>query len=405
VASEVAELQARLARYPADRYPAQHATAQFHLGSALLHAGDVDPALAALATAEHVFAELGMRTEHAKSLMVHGAGLRAVGRHDEAVDRFTTAAKSFTDLGQRVEAAAAQHNLGLVLADVGDLDRARPVLATARELFHDADRPSWAGAAARELGTVLLHRGDPATAVPLLEESVDLIGEADPAGTGAAANVLGLAHLALGNAAAAVDAFGRALAWHPRSVRPAEHAMVKANLALAHEAAGDRAQARLTARHALGVPEAAEPVRSLAHGVLDRLPAATGSDLFTVLDREPAERWPTWVRDELLCWIDEEPATRVGDAAVWVREQVARGVDGADPAEVLLGALLELPPPAYDAVVGALVQATAEAEPADTERFLAVTRSAMARYPLPQWQRMAATFTAAAQRAGVDQQW
>ncbi len=43
-ADVVAELRERLRRHPADRHPLQHATAQFHLGSVLLGAGDVDGA-------------------------------------------------------------------------------------------------------------------------------------------------------------------------------------------------------------------------------------------------------------------------------------------------------------------------------------------------------------------------
>jgi tetratricopeptide (TPR) repeat protein len=405
MASEVDELESRLGRYPADRYPAQHATAQFHLGSALLHAGATARALEALTTAERLFADVGMRSEHAKSVMMHGAALRDAGRYGEAMRRFAVAAEVFRELEQTAEEAAAHHNRGLVLTATDDLAEAAKAFTTAQELFRAAGQPVWEAAAARERGTVLLHRGEPGAAVAVLEDAIEQSGEADPAGTGAAANVLGLARLAAGDPAAAVQAFQLALAWQPRSVRPAEHAMVKANLALAHEAGGAAAHARVTARHALGIPEAADPVRALAREVLDRLRSGTGADLFTVLDQEPAERWEIWVRDELLRWAAADPRSRTREAAAWVHEQVARGAEGVEHAQVLLGVLLELPPPAYDVVVRALVQATAAADPAEAERFQAVTGSAMARYPLPQWQRMAASFTTAAERAGADQQW
>jgi len=39
------ELEARLARYPVDRYPVQHATTAFHLGTAHLQRGSVTQAL------------------------------------------------------------------------------------------------------------------------------------------------------------------------------------------------------------------------------------------------------------------------------------------------------------------------------------------------------------------------
>src|SRR5215210_3171250 len=44
----ISELEAGLARYPVDRYPVQHATAQFHLGVAFANAGEVERAEAAL---------------------------------------------------------------------------------------------------------------------------------------------------------------------------------------------------------------------------------------------------------------------------------------------------------------------------------------------------------------------
>ncbi len=54
------------------------------------------------------------------------------------------------------------------------------------------------------------------------------------AGMGAAANVLGLVHLAANRSQRALDAFSSALSAlgaHPRSVRAGDFAMVKANLA------------------------------------------------------------------------------------------------------------------------------------------------------------------------------
>lgn len=405
MADELAELHARLRRYPASRYPAQHATAQFHLGATRLEAGDTDGAVEALAAAERLFGELRMSTEHAKATMMLGAGLRAAGDHRQAHRRFTAAARLFKQLDRPAEEAAARYNAGLVLTESGRPAAAVQAFATAQHLFAVAGRRSWAGAAARERGRAELNRGEPRAAIALLEEAIELSGEADPAGTGAAANVQGLAQLAAGDPAAAVHAFRRALSWLPRSVRPAEHAMAKANLALAQEAAGARAHARVLARQALAVPQAAAQVRAVAQGVLDRLPTDGRSDLFTVLEGEDIGRWELLLRDELLRWIDLDPVRRRLEAASWVREQCSRGAEGVEFAQALLGALLELPPPAYQAVLDAVVRGVNTCQPEEATRFQAVTGSAMARYPLPQWHRMAAGLTAAAQQAGLDQQW
>lgn len=402
---DVDELVSRLARYPAERYPAQHATAHFHLGAARLRGGEVGPSLESLGTASTIFGRLGMRLEQAKAMMLQGAALRAAGRHGDAVAVFRRAGEELHDLGRTAEEAAALFDLGLVLRDTSELTGAARSLAAARELFVAAEQPVWAAAAAREHGAVLVVGGDPAAAVLLLEQAVEVLGGADDAGAGAAANVLGLARLALGQPEAAVEAFHGALGWHPRSVRPVDHAMAKANLALAHEAAGAPAKARLCARHAAGVREAPEQVRAVAAQVLARQGRSSVGDLFAVLDSEPVAHRGTWLRDELLLWTASDGTTRAAAAEGWVQEQVARGAEGIEHAEMLLGVLLELPPPEYEVVVGALVGAVHRSEEAVAERFRSVTRSAMARYPLPQWQRMAATFEAAARRHGGEDPW
>ncbi len=67
--------------------------------------------------------------------------------------------------------------------------------------------------------------------------------------------------------------------------------------------------------------------------------------------------------------------------------------------------MLELPPADYDALVDAVVRASAGRAPEDTERVEAVVRSAMARFAIPQWQRLAASFDAAATAAGLPARW
>jgi tetratricopeptide (TPR) repeat protein len=398
-------LRSRLDRYPADRYPVQHATAQFHLGSVLLEANQMPAALEALEAAERIFAELGMQLEHAKAMMMHGVARRGIGEADVAERQFASAAEIFVAAGQPLELAAAHFNLCLVRAGAGDLAGASGSFAKVCDGFRAAGLAVWAAVAAREHGTAWFNGGKPEVAIPLLEDAVALAGDADPAGAGAAANVLGLAQLAVNLPAAAVRSFRVALGWHPRSVRPAEHAMVKANLALAYQAAGAAAAARLTAGHALTLHQAPEEVRNVAAGVQRRLPPEAGSDLFAVLHQEPVERWEIWVRDEVLRWSESDLATRNEEAVRWLREQVRCGAKGVEYAQVLLGVILELPPAAFDRIVAALVEAAAAVDPVEADRFQSVTRSAMARYPVPQWQRLAASFTAAAEQAGHPQRW
>jgi len=217
-------LSARLARFPAHRYPVQHATTQFHLGTSRLAAGDIEPALEALGIARDIFARVGMRLEHAKATNMLGVALRANGRVEPARTAFEEARSQFTVLGQLAEAAAASYNLGLVYADLGDATAARSAWERAQGAFLEAGRPAQAAAAAREQGASLLTTGEVDAARQILAEAMQLADRGrDEVGYGAAGNVLGLAHLAADAPADAVEAFRLALGAFPRST-PLRHA-------------------------------------------------------------------------------------------------------------------------------------------------------------------------------------
>lgn len=390
---DVADLRTRLERYPAHRYPVQHATAQFHLGTVLLQTGAVADALIALTVAEEGFAATGLALERAKATNMHAVALRTSGAAAAAVERFAAAAIEFGALEHPVEQAAATYNLGLASLDAGNSKQATTAFARAAEWFLGCGRVAEAGAATRERGVLLLAQGELGPAVEALFEASELAFRGgDTVGGGAAANALGLARLASSDTGGAIAAFQDALGAHPRSVRPAEHAMAKANLALAHERAGDTARAVLAALQALGVSAVPGPVRAQAQQLLARLPAPSGGELFAVLDEEPEQRWAVLVREEVLRWSEASPRVRADACAAWVREQLARSGRGPELAESLFSALLELPPAAYERIVRAIVVAVGERGEQDAERFRAAMRSGMARFPMPQLQRLAATF-------------
>jgi len=404
--SEQEVLVERLGRYPPDRYPVQHATTQFHLGSMLLHAGEAEAALGALTAACDVFGRAGMRLEHAKAGVVLGVALRTAGRDDEAAAAFSSAGAEFAALGQPAEQAAASYNLGLVLQDAGRGSAARIAWNSARELFLAAGLPARAAAAARDHGASLLNAGEVAAALPLLEEATALAEQAgDEPGAGAAGNALGLAHIASQDPSAALSALRRALGAFPRGVRPAQHAMVKANLALAHEQAGDRARARLAARQALAVPDAAAPVRAQAQQLLTRLPGNADHDLLTVLDTEEREQRVAVLREEVLRAAELSARQRQAIVGGFLAGLLARPGSSYDLAETLLHVVLELPPRPYGLLISAVVDACADHPEKEAERLRAVIGSAMARFALPQWQRLAASLTAAAAAAGQTAAW
>jgi len=362
-------------------------------------------ALDALTVAQSVFGRVGMHLEYAKATNMLGAAQRAAGHGNDAVASFVDASAGFAALGQPVEDAAASYNLGLARQEVGDVGGARAAWTRAQQLFLDAGLPAQASAAARAHGVSLLNAGDGA-ARPHLEEALELAERAgDAVALGAAANALGLSLLMIGDPTGAIVAFGRALGGFPYNLRPAEHAMVKVNLALAYEHAGEEARARLLARQGLAMRAAAPPVRMQAREILGRLAAGEGQDLLTVLDSEPVLRWSLVMREEVLRW-DELPRNErlraVGD---FVDGLLDRPAAAYDLAASVLSVMLELPPKDYEEMASALVQASDNRSEAQTARVQAVFRSAMARFPVPQWQRLAATFDAAAAQAGQRAVW
>jgi tetratricopeptide (TPR) repeat protein len=403
--SEQEVLLERLSRHPPGRYPVQHATTQFHLGSVLLQAGQLPAALQALSVARWLFARAGLRLEAAKATLMEGIAHRSAGNLPLALAAFTAAEAELAALDASPERGAAAYDLGLVRQDLGDRDAAHRAWATAREAFLAGGHRAQAAAAARDHGASLLAAGDAAAAVPLLEQAAALAERAgDGPGAAAAANVLGLAHLAVQDSAAAVRVLRRALAFAPRATRPADHALVKANLALAHEQEGDLPRARLAAVQALSIPSADAAVRGQAQSLLARLPGRPSDDLLAVLDVEDQDAWLPLVREEAVRTADL-PDDRRALVRALLDSLLARPETAYDRAQVLLAVTLELPPRAYEGLVAAVVGGCSGRPRQDEERLRAVLSSALARFAVPQWQRLAASLNAAAEQAGEPAAW
>ncbi len=404
IQAPIDELQDRLRRYPAEHYPVQHATAQFHLGSVLINAGDPQEAARALGTAAELFGER-LPVEHAKATNMLGAALRLLGQLAEAAEAFERASNIFQEKEQALEEGAARFNLGLVRRDLGDVETALTCFRRAGELFEARNVAAQVSAAARELGATLMATGDLAAATQALERATDFAYRlGDNAALGAATNALGLAHLASGTVGEAIEVLRTAAVASPRSIRPEGYAMAKANLALAYEQAADAPRARLAARQALGTPKAPEPVVAQAAGVLERLGEAV-DDLFQVLDEEEQDRWLALVREELARWVDTSLLQRRREAALWIRGQLARPAAGTELAEAWLGGLLELPPGQMDALIQAALAALLDFHLEERGRFRSEISSAMVRFHPPQWLRLKDTFNRIATEMGEEPQW
>ena len=385
----IQELEERLARYDATRYPVQHATTRFHMGVVHADAGRVDEAIESLARAAELFDPEALPVEHAKALNALGAALRLAGELEQAEASFARAAELFerSNLGQ--EHGAALFNLGLAQRD-RDPAAAAECFRRSAVLLAGLQQ----AAASRELGATLLALGELDEATQTLERAAELAERGDAAGYGGALNALGLARLAAGAVEEAIESFRQAAGAHPRGVRPAEFAMAKANLALAYEQHGDAPRARLAARQALGVADPPVPVTDQAAAVLERIGDATANDLLLVLEQEPQGSWEGIVREELARSGEAPPEVRRADAATWI--------DGSsvERAEAWLGGLLELPPELMETFIRSALEALGSRETATKERFRADVSRAAARFHVPQLLRLEETFQRIAAELG-----
>ncbi len=393
-------LRERLRRYPAGRYPVQHATASFHLGCTLIGRDRTEEAVEALATARELFA--GLPIEQAKAANMLGVARRAAGDLSGAASCFEAAAAAFAGGDHDDEGAAAAFNLGLVRAQQGDTDAALDAFERAGRQFERCGAAAAAIAAERERAGVLL-------AGARFEEAAEAAGRAaersldagDQAGHGGAANTLGLAQLARGRFDDAVAAFRAAAASNPRTVRPRGYAMAKANLALAWAEAGEPARARMAARQARHAPEVDPPVAHQAERVL----ATTGTggdaeDTLAVLAAVGPEGWEPLLREEVARWVDGgRPGLEV--AGEVPTRAVLSSPDPGAAAAAWLGVLLEVPPAAMEALIDTALARTRALPEADQDRFRRAVIGAMGNFHVPQWLRLRDTFAARAASAGT----
>lgn len=405
VAAVEEELRRELARRDPGRYPVQHATACFHLGSTLISLRRPDEAVEVLVRAARLFPDDGMPVEHAKAMNMLGVALRDRGDTADAAIAFARAGELFAAHDHRLELAATRHNEGLVLRDLGDPGSAAEAFRAALDTFVAADARETASSAARELGACLLDLDRLDDAATVLEQAQDLARRgAGREALGAAANVLGLVHLRAGQHDRARACFEDAAGAHPPTVRPAEHAMARANLALACERLGDHDAARLAARQAAAFDDAAPDVRAQARAVLDRLGDDPGV-LVRSLSTLPRDRWLATVREEvrrLGSVTDGELDTHL-DA--WLVGVAARPEHAVALHEAWFGVVLELPPEPFRRQLDALAERVEALEPEVAEATRAVASRAMAGFPVPQWMRLRDTLTAIERDRGRETTW
>lgn len=380
------KLRRSLDRFPRDRYPIKHASIQRKIAHELAVEGSLIEAEAALRSALEIYgAELPV--ERAHTLNALGSVLRDGGRPDEAAIVFQEALDLLGERATRGDLGMSHYNLGLVQAQLGLREAAIDSLRQAVAHLDSRATPAQSAAARRELGSALLVEGRPAAAIGELETAAHLAARGgDRVGLGAAANLLGLARLALGDGEGAVAAFAESASAHALTVRPEGHAMAKANAALAYEALGDSHRARQCAQQALSLPQAARAVIDQANAVLDRLGHLY--HLHVVLDTEPQETWSGVLRDEVRHWVRCEEDKRGELIRDWVVGQLERPGTAVERCAALFDALLELPPEAFGTVTKQMRARLAAIDEAKADLFRSHAARAAARFRLPQMQRL-----------------
>lgn len=389
--SSLERLSRALQRFPLDRYPVKHASIQRRLGAALAAEARWDEAARAFGLALGAYGE-DLPVERAETLNILGAVLRELGDLDRAAASFREAISLLEGADAGARAGFAWHNLGLVLRDQGETSTALLAFRSAAALFPPSDQPAGLAATLRELGSSLLEQGELVPALPLLERAVHLAAAGgDRVGLGAATNVLGLIKLAMGDGDGAVAAFTESASAHPLSLRPAAHAMAKANLALAEETTGDKDRARQSAHHALSISESPEAVVAQAKAVLDRL--GTAYDLHRILDELPEGRWEGMLREEIGHWARVAEEDRAELAGSWISGQERRRAGAERRQEALFAAMLELPPAAFDLVAASLVETALSLEEGTRAWFFDLCSRAAARFHIPQMSRLEVALT------------
>jgi tetratricopeptide (TPR) repeat protein len=385
--SAIARLRQELDRYPAERYPVQHATSCFHLGVLLLKVQRYAEAAQVLARSVELFPPDGMKAEHGKARNMLGVALRSMGRPAEAAAEFGAAASFLGEVGLRTERGAALFNRGLSMKACGDRSEARDCFQEAVDCLPAERVPGQASAAARELGVLDLEEGDFKAAEERLRGAARLARVSNEYPSIAAAdNALGLALLGLKRWDEAAEAFRSAAGANPRSIRSQEYAMAKANLGLALSRSGDRERSRLAARQALRAPSVPAPVAEQAETVLDEVGREPGG-LYAIARAADEEARSPIIREEVLRWLDEPPQVRGEEVALFL-EGLSDHDPGGGLTENFLGVLLELPPGHMDTLVADLVQAMSLWNGEEASTYRSKLSRVIARFHPPQMVRL-----------------
>lgn len=212
------DFDAALERFERSRALRERAGVRLPLVDSLINLGVIerdrgqpDAAIERFESAVGLARDTGGRDFLAHALRALGNTLADCGRPAEATERLEEALDLARDAGNRENVAHCLRGLGVAARERGDLEDAEAYLTQSRETAAAVDADRALALALRELGTLARERDDPELALDLLDEALATFDpDTHNAETARAHRERGEALLALGDEAAARDAFATA---------------------------------------------------------------------------------------------------------------------------------------------------------------------------------------------------
>lgn len=241
------DLRLRLASYPKETLPLEHATLQFNLGLALIESPegvdeiDQRAAINAFAQALTVFRPATYPIERARVLNALGSVERDLGSLGVSQDRFVEARDLLEPTRSPAEYGAVMNNLGLVYADRALRSEMISAFEEALVAFSSDAYPRQRMATLHNLGQALANAGgetDRVRALEVYREALTLVGDQDTLYLEALVHTsLGLALMAMTEESAfdeSIAEYHQALSVFDRLTYPFQHAVTINNLGVAY---------------------------------------------------------------------------------------------------------------------------------------------------------------------------
>ena len=294
----IERMESTIAGIDRRRAPLEHATLAYRLGMAHAETPEGDPetnARTALRWYQVALEGFDRRYEpvaHARVLNGAGAVSRALGETTRAAELFEDAAALFEGRGGSDERGAVHNNLGLARLELGDVHGGIEAFDAALGCFDVTCADGRRGRAAALVNKGMAHAstGTPSgvrEAISTYEEVIAELGDDAPYHRALAAHSLGVAHMAVAEADAAVAAFETSLEFFTRSGFPYQHSLAQHNLGRALLASGGHRNAQLAM---VAVEDSMGVLDPRLHQAEWRQAHATLQEIEAVLERDTPGR-------------------------------------------------------------------------------------------------------------------